>query len=271
MFDYLIVGAGFAGSVIAERLASQLDKRVLIIDRRNHVGGNAYDHYDEAGILVHKYGPHIFHTNAERIYDYLSQFTAWRPYEHRVLAHVDGMHVPFPINIDTVNRLYGTAYTEETIAAFFAAVAEPVAQVRTSEDVVVSKIGRELYEKFFRGYTRKQWGLDPSQLDAGVAARVPARTNRDDRYFTDTYQVMPLHGYTRMFERMLAHPNITVMLQADYREIKRLVPYREAVYTGPIDEFFDYRYGTLPYRSLHFRFETRVYACSFGSLITAAG
>jgi UDP-galactopyranose mutase len=257
MFDYLIVGAGFAGSVIAERLASQLDKRVLVIDRRNHVGGNAYDHYDDAGILVHKYGPHIFHTNAERIYAYLSQFTAWRPYEHRVRAQVDGALVPFPINIDTVNQLYGTHYTEETIGDFFAAVAEPVAQVRTSEDVVVSKIGRELYEKFFRGYTRKQWGLDPSQLDAGVAARVPARTNRDDRYFTDAFQVMPLHGYTRMFERMLAHPNITVMLQADYREIKRLVPYREVVYTGPIDEFFDYRFGTLPYRSLHFRFETR--------------
>jgi UDP-galactopyranose mutase len=256
MFDYLIIGAGFAGSVVAERLASQLQKKVLIVDRRPHIGGNAYDHYDDAGILVHKYGPHIFHTNAQRIYEYLSHFTDWRPYEHHALASVDGMHVPFPINIDTVNRLYGLNRTEADIEAFFASVAEAVEQIRTSEDVVVSKVGRDLYEKFFRGYTRKQWGLDPSQLDAGVAARVPARMNHDDRYFTDTYQVMPLHGYTRMFEKMLAHPNIKIMLNTDYHEIKGVIPYREMVFTGPIDEFFDYRFGKLPYRSLDFRFET---------------
>ncbi len=256
MFDYLIVGAGFAGSVVAERLATQLHKKVLILDRRPHIGGNAYDHYDDAGILVHKYGPHIFHTNGQRIYDYLSQFTDWRPYQHHVLAAVDGMHVPFPVNIDTVNQLYGLHRTEADIEAFFAAVAEPVAQIKTSEDVVVSKVGRDLYEKFFRGYTRKQWGLDPSQLDAGVAARVPARMNHDDRYFTDTYQVMPLHGYTRMFEKMLSHPNIKIMLNTDYQEIKHVIPYREMVFTGPIDEFFGYRYGKLPYRSLEFRFET---------------
>ncbi len=257
MFDYLIVGAGFAGSVAAERLASQLNKKVLLIDRRPHIGGNAYDHYDDAGVLVHKYGPHIFHTNAQRIYQYLSQFTDWRPYEHRVLAHVDDGLVPFPINIDTVNQLYDLNLTEEDIEAFFAAVAEEKSPITTSEDFVVSKVGRDLYEKFFRGYTRKQWGLDPSQLDAGVAARVPARMNRDDRYFTDAYQVMPLHGYTRMFEKMLAHPNIKVMLNTDYREIMNVIPYREMIYTGPIDEYFGYRYGKLPYRSLHFHFETR--------------
>jgi len=256
MFDYVIVGAGFAGSVVAERLASQLNKKVLIVDRRPHIGGNAYDHYDDAGILVHKYGPHIFHTNGRRIYDHLSQFTAWRPYEHHVLASVGDQYVPFPINIDTVNQLYGTDYTEADIATFFASVAEPVAAIRTSEDVVVSKVGRDLYEKFFRGYTRKQWGLDPSELDAGVAARVPARMDHDSRYFTDTYQVMPLHGYTRMFEKMLAHPNIKIMLNTDYQEIKQAIPYRQMVYTGPIDEFFGYRYGKLPYRSLHFRFDT---------------
>jgi UDP-galactopyranose mutase len=256
MFDYLIVGAGFAGSVVAERLATQLHKKVLIVDRRPHIGGNAYDHYDDAGILVHKYGPHIFHTNGQRIYDYLSQFTDWRPYQHHVLAAVDDRLLPFPINIDTVNRLYGLNRTEADIEEFFASVAEPVGQIKTSEDVVVSKVGRDLYEKFFRGYTRKQWGLDPSQLDAGVAARVPARLNRDDRYFTDTYQVMPLRGYTRMFEKMLAHPNIKVMLNTDYQEIKNVIPYREMVFTGPIDEFFGYRYGKLPYRSLDFRFET---------------
>src|SRR5207247_650390 len=257
MFDYLIVGAGFAGSVLAERLASQAGKRVLIIDRRNHIGGNAYDHYNEDGILIHKYGPHIFHTNAERIFTYLSQFTRWRPYEHRVLAHVDGQLLPIPINRATVNQLYGlNLQTEAECEAFFASRAEPREHCHTSEDVVVSKVGRELYEKFFRGYTRKQWGLDPSELDAQVTARVPTRTNTDDRYFTDAYQVMPLHGYTRLFERMLAHPNIKIMLNVDYREVIGIIPYREMIFTGPIDQFFDYCYGKLPYRSLEFRHET---------------
>jgi len=257
MFDYLIVGAGFAGSVLAERLTSQAGKRVLIIDKRNHIGGNAYDHFNDDGILVHKYGPHIFHTNAERVFEYLSRFTEWRPYEHRVLAHVDGQLLPIPINRTTINRLYGLdLQTEAECEAFFAERAEPVERCRTSEDVVVSKVGRELYEKFFRGYTRKQWGLDPSELDAQVTARVPTRTNTDDRYFTDTFQAMPLHGYTRMFERLLAHPNIKVMLSTDYREIKHLVPFREMVFTGPVDQYFDYCYGKLPYRSLEFRHET---------------
>jgi UDP-galactopyranose mutase len=257
MFDYLVVGAGFAGATIAERLASHADKKVIICDKRAHIGGNAYDHYDEAGILVHRYGPHIFHTNSRDVYAYLSRFTEWRPYQHRVLASVDGQLLPIPINLDTVNRMYGTSYTSFELEQFFRSVAEPVAQVRTSEDVIVSKVGRELYEKFFRNYTRKQWGLDPSELDASVTARVPVRTNRDDRYFTDEYQVMPLHGFTRMFERMLTHPNINILLNADYREVQRCIPHREVIYTGPVDEFFDYRYGKLPYRSLEFRFETR--------------
>ena len=256
MFDYLIIGAGFAGSVLAERLASQLGKRVLIVDKRPHIAGNMYDHHDDAGILVHKYGPHIFHTNSRDVFDYLSRFTAWRPYEHRVLASVDGRLVPIPINLDTVNSLYGLRLTATELADFFAARAEPCAQIRTSEDVVVGKVGRELYEKFFRGYTRKQWGLDPSELDASVTARVPTRTNRDDRYFTDTYQAMPLYGYTRLFERLLDHPNIKVMLNTDFREVDGLIPYRELIYSGPIDAFFDYRYGKLPYRSIEFRFET---------------
>jgi UDP-galactopyranose mutase len=257
MFDFLIVGAGFAGTVLAERLASQAGKRVLILDKRNHIGGNAYDHYNEDGILVHRYGPHIFHTNCERIFTYLSQFTEWRPYEHRVLASVDGQLLPIPINRTTVNRLYDLSLqTEEECDAFFAARAEPKEHCRTSEDVVVSKVGRELYEKFFRGYTRKQWGLDPSELDAQVTARVPTRTNVDDRYFNDTYQVMPRHGYTRMFERLLAHPNIKIMLNTDYRELARVIPYREMIFTGPIDQYFDYCFGKLPYRSLEFRHET---------------
>jgi UDP-galactopyranose mutase len=256
MFDYLVVGAGFAGSVLAERLASQADKKVLIVEKRNHVGGNAYDCYDDAGVLIHKYGPHIFHTNSAEVFTYLSKFTAWRPYQHRVLASVDGQLVPMPINLDTVNRLYGTRFTSFELEDFFRSQAEARDPIRTSEDVVVSRVGRELYEKFFRNYTRKQWGLDPSELDAAVTARVPVRTNRDDRYFTDRYQAMPLHGYTRMFERMLDHPNIKILLNTDYREVRSFIPYREMIFSGPIDEYFDYCYGRLPYRSLEFRFET---------------
>lgn len=255
MFDYLIVGAGFAGSVCAERLARQGFK-VLLIDRRNHVGGNAYDHYDEAGILVHKYGPHIFHTNSEKVFSYLGQFTAWRTYEHRVRAQVDGRLLPIPINLDTVNQMFGKDLSSTECEQFLAQLAEPVELCRNSEDVVVSKVGRLLYEKFFRNYTRKQWGLDPTQLDPSVLARIPTRTCRDDRYFTDKFQVMPLHGYTRMFERMLNHPNIKILLNADYREVKAAIPHKHTIFTGPVDEYFDFRFGKLPYRSLEFRFET---------------
>ena len=256
MFDYLIVGAGFAGSVLAERLAAGSDKKVLICDKRPHIGGNAYDHYNEAGILVHKYGPHIFHTNSREVFEYLSRFTDWRPYQHRVRASVDGQIVPIPINLDTINSLYGLNLTSFEVEEFFKKVAEPVERIRTSEDVVVSKVGRELYEKFFRNYTRKQWGLDPTELDASVTSRVPTRTNRDDRYFTDTYQAMPLHGFTRLFENMLDHPNIKIMLNCDYREIEKEIPFTEMIYTGPVDAYFDYCYGKLPYRSLEFKHET---------------
>jgi UDP-galactopyranose mutase len=256
MFDYLIVGAGFAGSVLAERLASQSDQKILILDTRSHIGGNAYDHYNEDGILVHKYGPHIFHTNSRDVFEYLSQYTEWRPYEHRVKASVDGQLVPIPINLDTVNRLYGLSLTSFELEEFFASIAEKIDCIRTSEDVVISKVGRELYQKFFRNYTRKQWDMDPSELDKSVTARVPTRTNRDDRYFTDSYQAMPLHGFTKMFEKMLSHPNIKIMLNTDYREIVDVIPYRKMIYTGPIDLFFNYCYGKLPYRSLKFKHET---------------
>ncbi len=256
MFDYLIVGAGYAGSVLAERLTADAGKKVVLVDKRSHIGGNAYDHYNEAGILVHKYGPHIFHTNSQEVFEYLSRFTAWRQYEHRVRASVDGQLLPIPINLDTVNQLYGLQLTSFEVEDFFALKAEHKEKIRTSEDVIVNKVGRELYEKFFRNYTRKQWALDPSELDATVTSRVPVRTNRDDRYFTDTYQAMPLHGYTRMFENMLNHPNIRIMLNTDYREIEQIIPFREMIYTGPVDEFFDLRFGKLPYRSLEFRHET---------------
>ncbi len=256
MFDYLIVGAGFAGSVLAERLATQLGMSVLVCDKRPHIGGNAYDHFDDVGILVHKYGPHIFHTSSARIARYLSQFTRWRPYTHRVLASADGKLLPFPINVDTINRLYGLSMTAEEVVLYLAQVAETPQRIATSEDVVVSKIGRDLYEKFFKNYTRKQWGLDASQLDASVAARVPARADFDDRYFTDKFQAMPLYGYTAMFENILDHPRIRLELGVDFRELVHDVPFRQMIFTGPIDEFFDYRYGELPYRSLSFHFET---------------
>lgn len=256
MFDFLIVGAGFAGSVLAERVASQLDARVLIVDQRNHIGGNAYDFYNDAGILIHKYGPHIFHTNSERVFEYLSAFTDWRPYEHRVRTSVDGQLVPIPINADTLNQLYGLTLTCQQVEGFLASVAEPCEEIKTSKDVVVSRVGKDLYEKFFRNYTRKQWGLDPSELDAGVTARVPVRTTRDDRYFTDRFQAMPLRGYTRLFERMLAHPNIHVLLNTSYQNIRNEVNFKHLIFTGPVDEYFEYCYGNLPYRSLHFEHRT---------------
>jgi UDP-galactopyranose mutase len=256
MFDFLIVGAGFAGSVLAERLARGAGQKVLLLDKRPHIGGNAYDHYNEHGILVHKYGPHIFHTNSYQVFEYLSEFTEWRSYEHRVSASVDGQLLPIPINLDTLNGLYGRHMSSDEAAAYLMSVAEKKEQIRNSEDVVVSKVGRDLYLKFFRNYTRKQWGMDPSELDAAVAARIPVRLNRDGRYFTDTYQAMPQHGFTRMFENMLDHSSIKILLNADYREVKREVQFKHLIYTGPIDEFFDCRFGPLPYRSLKFKHET---------------
>ena len=256
MFDYLIVGAGYAGSVLADRLARVANKKVLIIDKRNHIAGNAYDYYNEDGILIHKYGPHIFHTNSKEVFDYLSKFTEWHNYQHKVLASVDGQMVPMPINLNTINSLYGLNLSSADVEDFFASRAEDVKKITTSEDVVVSKVGRELYEKFFRGYTRKMWELDPSELDASVTARVPTRTNKDDRYFTDTYQAMPLHGYTKMFEKMLSHPNIKIMLNTSYQEIMDEISYKKLIFTGPVDEYFNYCFGKLPYRSIDFKFET---------------
>ena len=249
--DVLVVGAGYAGSVVAERLASA-GKRVVVVEKRPHVGGNAYDERDEHGVLIHRYGPHIFHTNSRRIVEYLSNFTGWRPYEHRALACVDDKLLPIPINRDTVNGLYGLDLREDDLKAFLERVREPRSPLLTSEDVVLNAVGRDLYEKFFKNYTRKHWGLDPSQLGAGVTARVPVRTDRDGRYWTDEFQGVPREGYTRMFETMLDHPNISVELGVDFREIRARIRARRLVYTGPIDAYFDHRFGRLPYRSLRF-------------------
>jgi len=258
-YDYLVVGAGFAGSVLAERLATQHGARVLVIDKRPHIGGNAYDEPNEAGILYHKYGPHIFHTNSDQVVEYLSQFTEWRPYEHRVLANVRDKLVPIPINRTTLNELFGLDLkTDEEAADYLASRAEPVDDIRTSEDVVINAVGRELYELFFQGYTRKQWGLDPSELDKSVTARIPTRTNTDDRYFTDSFQAMPRDGYTAMFSRILDHPLIEVRTGIDFRDLKDRAHEiaNHIVYTGPIDEYFDHRFGKLPYRSLKFDHQT---------------
>jgi len=251
---FLVVGAGLAGSVVARELADG-GLSVHVVDRRSHVAGNAFDEVDGAGVLIHRYGPHIFHTNSERVFRFLSRFTEWRPYEHRVLGVVDGKLYPFPINCETLNQLYGLDLHEVGAAAFLEQVREPRDPVRNSEDLVLNAVGRDLYEKFFLNYTRKQWGLEPSQLKAGVAARIPVRTNSDDRYFTDIYQAMPLHGYTRMFERMLDHPNITVELGVDFRDVRARWVGQHTVFTGPIDAYFDYCYGRLPYRSLRFEHE----------------
>jgi len=249
--DVLVVGAGFAGAVLARELADA-GRRVTVIDRRPHLAGNAHDYLDEHGVLVHRYGPHIFHTNSERVVDWLSRFTGWRSYEHQVLAQVDGQLLPIPINRTTINQLYGLSLDEDGVRSFLESVREPRALLRTSEDVVLNSVGRDLCEKFFRGYTRKQWGLDLSELRAGVAARIPTRTNDDPRYFTDTWQQMPEHGYTRLFENMLDHPSIDMHLGVDFASVRTRCRARTTVYTGPIDAYFDFRFGRLPYRSLRF-------------------
>lgn len=250
----LVVGAGFAGAVVARELADA-GREVLVIDRRPHLGGNAFDRFDDHGVLIHPYGPHIFHTNSERVFGWLSRFTAWRAYEHRVRSVVGGVAYPFPINRDTLNRLYGVHLDAAGAEVWLERVREPVATVVNSEDVILASVGRDLYEKFFLGYTRKQWGLEPRELKAGVAARIPVRTDTDDRYFTDIHQGLPRDGYTAMFCAMLDHPRIRIELGMDHAALAASRTFAHTVYTGPIDAYFEYRFGRLPYRSLRFEHE----------------
>lgn len=252
--DVLVVGAGFAGSIVAERFASA-GKSVLVIDRREHIAGNAFDELDAAGVLVHRYGPHIFHTNAPYVVEYLSRFTDWRPYEHRVLSSTNGKLYPMPINRTTINSLYGLNLDEAGVAAYLESVREKRERIENSEDLVLNSVGRDLCDRFFRNYTRKQWGLDLSQLSATVAGRIPTRTNDDDRYFTDSFQKMPAQGFTNMFRNMLNHPNITVQLEASFQQMATRVQAAEIYYSGQIDEFYNFRFGSLPYRSLRFEHE----------------
>lgn len=249
--DIVVVGAGFAGCVLAERCAAA-GRQVVLVEKREHIAGNAFDEKDAAGVLIHRYGPHIFHTNAQSVVDYLSRFTEWIPYEHRVLASVEGQLYPIPVNQTTINKLYGLNLDEAGVAAYLERVREPRETIRTSEDAVLSGVGHDLCEKFFRGYTRKQWGLDLSELASAVAARIPVRTNTDDRYFTDTFQKMPAEGYTAMFARMVHHPNIRIELGTDFATFRKQNTWKLLFYTGLIDEYYDLRFGRLPYRSLRF-------------------
>jgi len=254
--DYLIIGAGLSGATLAERFATVSDKKVIIVDSRNHIAGNCYDCYNDDGILIQTYGPHIFHTSSEVVWKYLGQFTEWNEYVHRVIANVNGMEVYLPINIDTMEKLYGRTFTAEELEEYFAKRRIRVDSISNSRDVIVSQVGEELYELFFRNYTKKQWGVYPEELDAQVTRRLPVRFNRDTRYFTDTYQGIPRHGYTKMVENMLNHKNIRILLNTDYKEVIDDIEFDKAFYTGPIDDFFDYKFGKLPYRSIDFRMET---------------
>ena len=255
-FDYVVVGAGLAGLTIAERAANEGNKKVLVIERRGHIGGNVYDSYNEDGILIHNYGPHIFHTNDKEVYDYLSNFTKWNDFWHRVLSYVDGNLIPMPITVETVNKLYNMNLSAKEYEAFIKEEAEEIEEIRTSKDVALSKVGENIYNLFFKNYTIKQWGIDPGEIDTSVISRIPIRFNRDTRYFADKYQGMPRHGYTKMCENMVKNKNIKIMLNTDYKEIKDDITYDKLIYTGQTDEFYDFEYGKLAYRSLEFKFET---------------
>jgi len=255
-FDYLIVGAGFAGAVLAERLASRRGKRCLVVDRRDHIGGNAYDRFDKAGVLIHQYGPHYFRTNSDRIIEYLSQFTEWHPVEYTILSRAEGQYWPFPINLNTFEQLVGHPATSEEMQETLESWREPITDPANSEEVIVSQVGWKLYEMFFKNYTRKQWKRDPKGLEPGVCGRSPIRTNRDNRYLSDKFQALPREGYTALFKKMLDHPLIEVRLNTSYREVVAQVEHGHLIFTGPIDEYFDYAEGRLPYRSLRFEPES---------------
>ncbi len=257
-FDYLIVGAGFSGLTMAERLATQAGATSLVVDKRSHIGGNACDRYDDHGVLIHTYGPHYFRTNSPRIREYLSQFTEWHSVDYRILSWTDGAYWPFPINLNTFEQLTGKKSTPEEMAATLEAWREPVDCPANSEEVIVSQVGRELYKKFFEGYTLKQWRRHPRDLDASVCGRIPVRTNRDDRYLTEDFQALPAAGYSRMFERMVAScaGRVKILLNTSYRDVLPHVSFKRMIYTGPVDEYFDFSEGRLPYRSLRFEEES---------------
>ena len=252
----IVVGAGLSGLTMANNLANKFNHKVLIIEKRNHIGGNIYDSYNNDGILIHNYGPHIFHTKNKNVYDYLSQFTEWIDFQHRVLTYVDGNLIPMPITLETINQLYNMNLSQIEMVDFINKQRVTLDKIQTSEDVALSKAGKDIYEKFFKNYTTKQWGIDPSQLDTSVISRIPFRFNRDTRYFVDKYQGIPKYSYARMCEKMVDNPNIHILLNTDYKEVIDSIDYDQMIYTGPIDYFYDYKYGKLKYRSIRFEFET---------------
>jgi UDP-galactopyranose mutase len=256
MYDYLIVGAGFSGCVLAERITSQLNEKVLIVDKRDHIGGNCHDYYDSQGVLVHKYGPHYFRTNSQEVIDYLSKFTEWRPYEYKVKTYVSGELYPIPINRNTINKFFNiNLEDEEAVKEFLEAKREKIEVPSNSEEHVLSKVGSEMYEQFFKHYTIKQWGVSPKELDASVCARIPVRLNTDDRYVTEDFQAMPLDGYHKLFNNMVTNSNITIQLNSDFKKIDDKIRFKKLIFTGPIDIFFNHKFGKLPYRSLRFEHE----------------
>jgi UDP-galactopyranose mutase len=255
-YDYLIVGAGLSGAVCAERLATQRNKKVIIIDKRDHIAGNCYDYQGDHGITIQKYGPHIFHTDLVEVWEYLSGFTKWIDYEHRVMARIGKDHFPMPVSIETVNKFYRTNLDESNIQDFYDKIREKDIEIKNSEHAIIAKVGRRMYEKFFKNYTKKHWGVYPSELDRSVCERLPVRNNFDTRYFSDKYQGIPTEGFTEMVKKILGNENITIELATSFHEIKDKIKYGGTIYTGNIDEYFDHRYGNLPYRSLSFVHKT---------------
>lgn len=259
-YDIVIVGAGISGAVLAERYAS-LGKRVLVLEKRNHIGGNCYDYYNKDGILISKYGAHLFHTNDEEVWSYVNKFSEFFEYEHKVLARVDGKLVPIPVNITTVNTLFGlNIETEQEMNQWLASHQIKNERPQNGKEAALARVGSVLYVKMFETYTKKQWNKSPEELDPAVLNRIPVRNNFDNRYFSDKYQALPNGGYTKMFEKMLCNPKITVLLNTDYFNIKnQITGYKKLFYCGPIDRFFESRYNLtekLEYRSINFVFET---------------
>ena len=255
-FDAVVIGSGLTGCTIAERIANVCGRKVLVIEKRDHIGGNAYDYYDDNGILVQKYGPHGFHTNSDKVFNYLSKFTGWNSFAHRVFADVNGKIVPLPVGIPTLEQLYGRKFTPSSMRSFLDKRKVNVEAIHSSRDYIVSHVGEELYELLFKYYSKKQWGVFPDKLDASVAMRLPIRFNRDTRYHESRFQGNPRHGFFRMTGNMLRGKNISLLLNTDYKDIIKSLRYRCLIFTGPIDYFFDYKFGKLPYRSLDFRFKT---------------
>ena len=260
MYDWIVAGAGFTGATVAERIATQLGQRVLVVDRRSHIGGNAYDHYDAAGVLIHAYGPHIFHTNSDRVWSYLQQFSEWTPYFHRVRAIIDGREAPIPFNLDTIEAVFpaGLAgkYIDALLENYRFGERVPILKLMERREPLLRDLGSYVYEKVFRNYTQKQWGFGPEELSAAVTARVPILVSRDDRYFQDRYQAMPARGYSALVDNMLRHEKISLMLQTSFEDARKAFPNARVLYTGPIDEYFGCKFGRLPYRSLDLRWRT---------------